>query len=250
MGHCIRFGRRLESEVHELIDDKFASDKALVDRRHAIAGGLMLGLAGLTWLREPSEAVAPLARDVLNDLVPNVIDKWSFSNKNGLVLPTEDKLSDSLYSHVVTRVYKSFTQLPIMLLVAYSNTQNGMLQLHRPELCYPANGFQISQTVIDYFRTDYSLELPIRRFSAAGFQRSEQVLYWTRIGDEHPTSWAEQRLAVMRANLNAVIPDGILVRISTAAPDYAAAKSDLEQFTKAFLRSSSPQLRKLMIGRS
>ncbi len=231
-------------------DEMNANDKSWVGRRHAIAGGLMLGLAGLTWLREPKEATAPLPRDAINNLAPKTIGKWSFSNKSGLVLPTEDKLSDSLYSHVVTRVYTSATHLPVMLLIAYSNTQNGMLQLHRPELCYPANGYQISQPVIDSLSTGFSLQLPVRRFSALGFQRSEQVLYWTRIGEEHPTSWAEQRFAVMRANLRAVIPDGILVRVSTVAPDYDSAKADLEQFTRSLLESSPKQLRALMIGRS
>jgi EpsI family protein len=221
-----------------------------LSRRHVIMGGAMVGLSGLAWAREPKAVVDPLPKEGLSRLIPRQVDDWTFTTKSGLVLPAEDELSDSLYSHVVTRVYASAGRMPIMMLIAYSNTQNGMLQLHRPEVCYPAGGFKLSQTVIDKLDSGATFDLPIRHFSATSDQRSEQVLYWTRIGSEHPTSWFDQRVAVMRANLKAEIPDGILVRVSAIAPDYAAAKGDLEHFVKSLLKASPPKLRALMIGKA
>jgi EpsI family protein len=222
---------------------------APLGRRHMLMGGFMVGLSGLAWFRQPKNSVAPLPKDGFDELIPKNFGDWSFTTKSGLVLPAEDPLSDSLYSHVVTRVYASATRMPVMMLIAYSHTQNGMLQLHRPEICYPAGGYKLTQTVTDRLDSGFAFDIPIRHFSANGDQRSEQVLYWTRIGTEHPTSWFDQRLAVMRANLAAGIPDGILVRVSTIAPDYAAAKDDLEQFVRSLLKASPPKLRGLMIGK-
>jgi EpsI family protein len=217
-------------------------------RRHMIMGGALLATSGLALARQPREVVPPLAPKKLEQLVPEVIGGWTFQSKSGLVLPAEDPLSDNLYSHIVTRVYQSPTQLPIMMLIAYSNKQNGMLQLHRPEICYPAGGFRLSETELDQLEIAAGKSLPIRHFSAESGSRNEQVLYWTRIGKEHPTSWFDQRMAVVRSNLRAEIPDGILVRVSTIAPNYQEARASLEGFARALVASGTPQLRALLVG--
>ena len=73
-------------------------------------------------------------------------------------------------------------------------------------------------------------------------------MYLTRIVDESPTSWIDQRTAVVRANLKRVIPDGVLVRISTVHPDYASAEPILAEFVSAMVRQLSPTGRKLLIA--
>ena len=123
-----------------------------------------------------------------------------------------------------------------------------MLQLHRPEICYPASGFRLSETEPAQLKIAAGKLLPIRHFSAESGARNEQVLYWTRIGQEHPTSWLDQRMAVVRTNLKAEIPDGILVRVSTVAPNYTEAQASLEGFARALVAGSNPQLKALLVG--
>ena len=84
------------------------------------------------------------ARQKLDDLVPKTIGPWKFVAASGLVVPPEDQLSRTLYSQLLTRVYSDGENPPMMLLIAQSASQTGILQVHRPESCYPASGYQIS----------------------------------------------------------------------------------------------------------
>lgn len=223
-------------------------DRPGLTRRHMLMGAAMTVTSAIAVVREPKVTVAQLKDGELEKLIPTRIGPWMFETRSGLVLPVDDPLVKSLYSDVLTRVYVAENEPPIMLLIAYSNTQNGMLQVHRPEVCYPAGGYSLSQTLIESLHVTPTMRIPTRMFSAESAARTEQVMYWTRIGNELPTSWMEQRAAVVRANLKRVIPDGILVRISTVLPDYKSAKPVLEEFASAMARALSPAGRKLLIA--
>ena len=211
-----------------------------------LMGAGLVATSAAALVREPRVTVSPLKTDELDRLIPTQFGRWRFETKSGLVLPPDDPFSDSLYSDILTRVYVSENAPPIMLLIAYSNTQNGMLQLHRPEVCYPAGGYTLSETKVMPLNLDPRTHIPARFFSAESASRTEQVLYWTRIGSESPTSWIDQRAAVVRANLKRVIPDGILVRVSSILPDRLSAMPVLEDFVAALMRDLTPQARELL----
>jgi EpsI family protein len=216
-------------------------------RRHMLMGAALTATAAFAFVREPRVTMAPLKTGELEGMIPPRIGQWSFETKSGLVLPPDDPLSKSLYSDVLTRVYVSEDRPPVMLLIAYSNTQNGMLQVHRPEVCYPAGGYSLSKTQTKLLDISPGIHIPARFFSAESAWRTEQVMYWTRIGDESPTSWVDQRTAVVRANLKRIIPDGILVRISTVLPDYANAEPVLAEFASTMVRQLPSSGRKLLV---
>lgn len=217
-------------------------------RRHMLMGVALTATSAMAFVREPRVAVTPLKAGALEGMIPSQIGRWSFETKSGLVLPPDDPLSKSLYSDILTRVYVAEGRPPVMLLIAYSNTQNGMLQVHRPEVCYPAGGYALTETRTKSLDAAPNVQIPTRFFSAESASRSEQVMYWTRIGDTSPTSWVDQRVAVVRANLKQVIPDGVLVRISTVHPDYASAEPILAEFVSAMVDQLSPAGRKLLIA--
>lgn len=221
-----------------------------LNRRSMLIGTALLGVGGVAMARQPRPSAAPIRKEALGRMVPNQIGEWAYHDSSGLVLPPPDALSDSLYSGLVTRTYVSPNRLPIMLLLAYSNVQDGMLQVHRPEFCYPAGGYRLSPTFVVEVPNGIGGAISANRFSADGVSRTEQVLYWTRIGNLFPTSWLQQRLAVVRANLDGSIPDGILVRISTLAPDMQSALPDITAFAAQLVKTSSPAARQLLIGRA
>lgn len=227
-------------------DDKVMADG--LTRRHMLMGAGLAAISAAAFVREPRVATAPLKSGEMESLIPAQIGPWSFETRSGLVLPPDDPLSKSLYSDVLTRVYVSDNRPPVMLLIAYSNTQNGMLQVHRPEVCYPAGGYTLSETQIKILDVTPQIHIPTRFFSADSAARNEQVMYWTRIGTESPTSWVDQRAAVVRANLKQVIPDGILVRTSTILADYASAEPVLREFVSDMVLALPPQGRKLLIA--
>lgn len=223
-------------------------EQAGLSRRNLLMGGALAAVAGIAYAREPKANPPLIKKGGLEKLIPMTVGNWEFKTSSGLVLPPPDALSDRLYDEMLTRVYVAPNAPPIMFLIAYSGTQDGLLQVHRPEVCYPVGGYDLSQTRNLELPLTASYKLPIRMFSATSAARNEQVLYWTRIGTEVPESWAQQRMAVIRANIRGVIPDGILVRASIMAPDAAEARPYLEAFVKQMIARLNPLGRKLLIG--
>lgn len=219
------------------------------DRRKLLIGLAFLGTATIAAARRPNQDIDYLGKQKLEDIVPKTIGKWQFETASGLVVPTEDQLANAVYSNMLTRVYSSGEGPPVMLLVAQSGSQTGVIQIHRPEVCYPATGFTLSPI------RPYSIDLANRSIvanslEAVNGQRDEDILYWTRIGDHLPSSWAEQRLAVARDNLNRKVPDAALVRLSTIGMERNAAEAMLGQFARTMLGSMTPSARRVLVGPS
>jgi EpsI family protein len=183
----------------------------------------------------------------LEDIIPNRIGQWSFYSKSGLVVPPSDELSEWLYSQMLTRVYVAPNQLPIMLLIAQSGSQTGVLQVHRPEVCYPTGGYHLSPPARRQIATTAG-DLNTVAFTATADSRIEQLLYWTRIGRDQPSSWAEQRWSVAKANFRGELPDAALVRVSTISPDRDQALSTLEAFARTLVDTLPKTLRPFLTG--
>lgn len=225
-----------------------AAYSSLLNRRSMVIGTALLGIGGAAVARQPKATATAVKKDALDKMIPLRVGDWEYRDASGIVLPPPDALSDALYSGLVTRSYAAPNRAPIMLLIAYSNVQDGMLQVHRPEVCYPAGGYRLSPTRVEAVPNGVGGVIPANVFSADGVSRTEQILYWTRIGSRFPTSWVDQRMAVVRANLEGLIPDGMLVRISTLAPDMNAAQADLTAFAAQLVQAASPTARRLILG--
>lgn len=219
-----------------------------LDRRAFLIGGGMLAAAGSAAARIPEPNSPSIAQKRFEAMMPETVGQWRYHQSSGLVLPPEDALSDRLYDNLVTRVYTDRSGTAMMLLIAYKNFQNGVLQLHRPEICYPAGGYQLSPTLPVEIAVGGGRTMPANSFSATGNERDEQVLYWTRIGERFPVRWMEQRLAVFRANLVGINPDGMLARVSMVNDDMAFSKPKMEQFVAALRLASPPPLRQVLFG--
>lgn len=224
------------------------SPSPLITRRSMVMGAALAGVGGVAMARQPRPEAARVGKETLERLVPTRIGDWTFRDSSGLVLPPPDALSDALYSGIVTRTYVAPDRMPMMLLIAYSNVQDGMLQVHRPEVCYPAGGYRLSRTVAQEMPNGIGGNIAVNTFSADGVSRTEQVLYWTRVGSAFPTSWLAQRMAVLRANISGVVPDGVLVRISTLAPDMSSAHGELTTFVEQMIRAAPTPARRLLVA--
>ena len=217
-----------------------------LDRRSLSLGLLFCGAAGLAAARRPNIKLDYLGKGSLDGLVPKQIGQWKFVTSSGLVVPPEDQLANMLYSQLLTRVYSNGRSAPIMLLVAQSSGQTGLLQVHRPEVCYPAGGYQLTPVTRRDLNVGAAI-LPANQLSATADGRTEHILYWTRIGNHLPASWAEQRLAVATDNLRRVVPDAVLVRVSTVRHDQAGAMAEMSDFIKALLASLAPSQRRVLM---
>ena len=133
------------------------------------------------------------------------------------------------------------------MLMVYNNRQDGMLQVHRPEVCYPVGGYMLSPTLPIVVGAP-ELAIPANFFTATGPDRIEQVLYFTRLGSAYPRSWAEQRIAVIEENIAGRIPDGIMLRVSVLNPRANAALDTLQSFVRDFLNTVPSKLQRLLVA--
>jgi len=221
------------------------SGSRLLSRRHFAIGVAMLATSAVAFARQPEVTKPVIKRDVFEGWVPQEFGRWSVVASSGVVLPPPDALSDRLYDNLVTRVY-SAPGAAVMLLVAYNNKQDGMLQVHRPEICYPVGGYVLSETQ-RIAVSAIGRQIPSNVFTAASPSRTEQVVYFTRLGDAYPRSWAEQRLAVVEENLAGRVPDGVMLRASVLGTDRNAAIEVLRLFVGEFVAAAAPPLQRLLV---
>ena len=223
--------------------------RAPLDRRQVLVGGLFAAASVASFGLVPRQRVAGMRRNVLDAWMPDTVGRYAAAQSSAIVLPPSDDLESRLYDNLVTRVYAAPDGPPIMLLIAYSSTQDGMLQVHRPEFCYEAAGFELTPTTRIGLSDRSGRSIGGNAFSGTSPDRLEQVIYWTRIGSAFPQSWTQQRLAVMDENLHGRIPDGLLGRVSTTVEEGPVAIGVLQDFVESLSRASSPRLNRLLFGR-
>ncbi len=221
----------------------------MIDRRDVLlGGGMLLAAAGAAALT-PRHHVELLHGRKLDAIVPPKIGAWTMTPSQAFILPkTPGSLADRLYSDTVSRLYVAPDALPVMMVLAYGNLQSDLLQLHRPEVCYAAVGFQISNSTKLDLPVAPHIAIPARELTASTDNRIEPITYWTRIGDFLPTTRREQRTMRLREQLAGIVPDGILVRLSTVAEPTPATFAALAAFGRAFILAVKPVDRSILVG--
>lgn len=219
-----------------------------LSRRALLVGVAQAGTAAAAYAAMPRRPADRLMKNSLEKLIPHQIGDWRWVSNSGVVT-TSEVADDDAYDQQLMRVYAAPNQPRIMLLIAYGSTQGGSLQLHRPETCYPGQGFSLA----DFSDVDLSLGVPARPVAARAFtaqrdDRIERLLYWTRIADAFPRNTAGEYRAILASVMAGTVPDGILVRVSTLGADTANSDAGLARFAAAMVLAAPPQGRALLIG--
>ena len=193
--------------------------------RALAAAMLMLAGVAAAYFGRPTVFLADqIGKPDLELLFPKRFGDWQIDTAMPVVLPAPDVQAqlNAIYNQVLSRTYVNTAGQRIMLAVAYGGDQSDGASAHRPEVCYPAQGFAI----IGNERAVQPLgagSLPVRRLISRLGDRSEPITYWVVVGREVATSGIEQKLAQMRYGLHGVIADGMLVRVSSIGTDMAQA---------------------------
>lgn len=221
----------------------------VVSRRHALMGLACLAAAGSAAALKPRRRVSLAGNAKLDMLIPRKFAGWVEQPSDALVTPEdEDSLAARLYSQVVGRLYVNGAGQMVMMMIAYGDTQNDLLQLHRPEVCYPAFGFTITQSSKMSIPISDGVAIPARALTASSAQRIEQILYWTRIGEHLPTDGREQRIAKLEDQFAGIVPDGVLVRISTISDIRAEGMALNQRFARDLISVVPAGNRDMLIG--
>ena len=81
----------------------------------------------------------------LASMIPAALPGWKAVPDIQIVAPPgSDTLSREIYNAELARGYVDADGHLIMLVVAYGASQSDRLQLHRPEICYAAQGFRVT----------------------------------------------------------------------------------------------------------
>jgi EpsI family protein len=227
--------------------DEMGTGTIAPGRRQFLVGGAMLAAAGAAALLAPRRLIAAPPEGILERAIPMQIGAYRYMTASGLVVPPQDELSERIYDAVLTRVYEAGPNDPaIMLLIAYGSAQDSGLQVHRPEVCYPAAGYAIKDTGLAPLAGVAGAEATYLTVERG--DRTEQVYYWTRIGDRFPKdAWAE-KLAIFGANIRGGMPDGVLVRVSMLSPSRAESLAPVTRFNQALLASLGADGRRVLLG--
>ena len=221
---------------------------ASVSRRHLMMGAAMLAVAGTAYARMPKRRFPDINDAKFEALFPKQFGGWRTLPSSELILPPEGDLTAKLYQHILTRTYVNNDGDGIMFLVAYNSEQVNNVQVHRPEICYAASGFTIQAS------RPYDLKVgknvvPARVVRAERVSRFENIVYWTRIADDFPQTWTQQRIAMTKANLEGFYADGLLVRASAIDNDEGKSVAMLSGFLQD-LAAHSPEAMRYLVFRA
>jgi len=189
----------------------------------------------------------------LDAIVPEKIGEWTKQTDPFLqvgITAGDDNPVDQLYDKVLMRSYRNANGDIVMLALAYAKEQTQDIKIHRPEVCYDAQGFTILQHTIHNMPLDNSV-VPVHRLLAKNNSRTEIVSYWVRIGDKYPNGGLDSRLEILRSGLKGKILDGILVRVSTVVEGDSGldiAYDLQEKFLVDLLHHLDPQARHLLVA--
>jgi len=221
----------------------------MIARRDLLIGGASVAASAAAYGLKPRRHVSLLGKEKMEAIVPVSIPGWSAATSEGLVKPKVEGLAATLYNEIVQRTYiGELIDAEIMLLIAYGGTQSDVLQLHRPEVCYPALGFQIESKRAAPLTLRGGGVLPVVQVVAVAGERRENIVYWTRLGEALPTDGAQQRGILLRDAMQGFIPDGVLVRASMIHPDPSEAFRVLSSFVPTLLAAVPASGRPALIG--
>ncbi|HQV56357.1 MAG TPA: EpsI family protein, partial [Chitinophagaceae bacterium] len=165
-----------------------------------ILGVLMVLSGALTLALTPTNKIADLQEKLdLEILIPSRFGDWKIDES---IIPlqvdaeTQAKLNE-IYNQTLSRTYVNSLGERIMLSVAYGGDQSDNLAVHKPEVCYYAQGFEIMKTFADELLTQYG-KLPIKRLLAIKGNRNEPITYWVTVGNKVVLPGIDEKLQQLR----------------------------------------------------
>lgn len=188
--------------------------------------GLMLLSAGLAQHLTPTVKMAESRPEmVLSHVIPSHFGDWTeeAAGASMVIDPQLQEQISRIYTQVLSRTYVNSAGERIMLSIAYGRDQSDTTQVHYPEVCYPAQGFQVMSSHEEMLATGRGAIQVKRLETNQDSRRYEPVTYWTTVGDMVVTNRLDKKVAELKYGFNGEIPDGLLFRVSSINRDTGAA---------------------------
>jgi len=213
---------------------------------------MMIAASGLAVAMRPTQKVADQYDPVeLAKMVPVKFGEWQEEPQNQTLIvdPQQKEMLDRIYSQTLSRTYVNSRGYRIMLSIAYGTDQTDTNQVHRPDVCYPAQGFILKNKQNIQFDTEQGV-IPATRIEASMGQRNEPVTYWITVADHVVTNGFDKKITELSYGLKGQIPDGLLFRVSSIDNDVGNAFAAQEAFIRDFLAAVPEAKRPFLLGNS
>lgn len=179
---------------------------------------LLMILAALTaiYLRPSHKMASDRQGFVLEQIIPKHFGAWNEVDigVKPVINPRLETIIEKIYNQTLSRTYVNDKGETVMLVIAYGEDQSDSTGLHYPEVCYPAQGFQISSNGTGELSTKLG-NIRVKRLVANRGDRNEPITYWTTIGNKIVVGSKETKLEKLKYGINGIIPDGVLFRVSS-----------------------------------
>lgn len=214
------------------------------------AGGAVLSL-GLSELLRPRRRISTLLPPVdLEAQVPAAFGDWQIDKSIIPILPNAELQArlDVLYGQVLARTYINPERQRVMLSIAYGADQGtDATAAHRPEFCYTAQGFSVRVIGTKLIALN-DHQILANQLIGKMASRNEPITYWVTLNDTAVLPGFRRKLTQIRMGLEGIIPDGMLVRVSTLGDDASAGFALQQKFLRDLQRSLPPGLQSRYFG--
>lgn len=221
------------------------------NRRDALRLGAGMAAAAVfaAWLRPVPRAADGAAKVDLDRIVPERFGDWRIDEASRAFVRAADRQGRRyrFYDQVLERTFIDGQGRRIMLSIAFGSEQSSSLQLHRPEVCYRASGYEVRGTHGAALALA-GQTVPATRLEAELPGRHEPITYWTVLGGEAVADTSAFRLRRFEYAARREVADGMLVRVSSIEPDAQAAWQLQARFADQLLRALAPADRARLAG--
>ena len=203
-------------------------------------GVTMLATAAAVRLLQP-EPIAASPQPMLAQSIPGTFGEWKVvSSGGGQVDPArnaDEPSMDRPYDDVLMRTYGNARGDIVLLTLAYGRNQRQEVKIHRPDVCYTAQGFQlISRSHVSFPVIGVGgRQVEGMRMLVSAPGRIEAVSYWIRIGDVFTDNAWAIRYHIFQQGISGRAVDGMLVRVSQIVSGADAASPDRYRLQERFL---------------
>lgn len=214
-----------------------------------LAGCSLSAVAAVAMVPRRSVVQGPAV--VLDTMVPQSFGSWTIDPRVVPVMPNAElqKIIEETYDQTLARTYIDPAGYQVMLSIAYGGRRNQGMDIHRPEICYPAQGLALrSDTTNAELLIDAQRRLPIKRLVAGSGNRHEPISYWLVIGNNLASFGYGHRIALMKYGLTGRVPDGMLVRVSSVDKNESRSFAMQDNFLRDLLGAVAPADRARLLG--
>lgn len=215
----------------------------------AVLLAAMLSASAVGYGMKPHTLLADVDAIDLERAVPQQFGEWTYvpEDTRAIIDPGVQKMIDSAYSQLVSRSYVDAHGYRVMLAIAYGRDQRGAQMAHLPNVCYPAQGFQVEPLVRDRIDTDFGA-IAVDHMMARLGGRLEPVTFWLTEGDTALHSAMQRRMVAVRYGMKGLIPDGMLFRLSSIDAEQPHAYERQAAFVRDMVKALAPGARLRIAG--